>query len=111
MRALGYLFFTVVIVYIYNQATQSKHNWKKILGQGFLWCAGGSLILSLMLGRPTCIDREEDGRGGTCLEYADDSFEPTNEQYMAQFAFYFTLSFTPVLVAVNQRRKPESIEN
>jgi hypothetical protein len=64
MKAIGYLFFAVIIVYIYNQAVQSKHDWKKILGQGFLWCAGGAFVLALMLGRPTCIDREEDGRGG-----------------------------------------------
>jgi hypothetical protein len=109
MKTISYLFFAVIILYIYNQAVQSKHDWKKILGQGFLWCAGGAFVLALMLGRPTCVDREEDGRGGNCLEYADDGFDPTNEQYIAQFAFYFTLSFVPVLVAANNRRKEDAI--
>lgn len=72
-------------------------------------CGSGALLLAIMLGRPSCLNYEEDGRGGTCLEYADDGFSPTNEQYIAQFAFYFTLTFIPVMVAANNRRRMDAI--
>lgn len=108
-KAISYLFFAAIITYIYNTAVQSKDDWKKLLGKGFMWCAGASFILAMLLGKPTCLQREEDGMGGTCIEYADDGFEATDEQYIAEFAFYFTLSFIPVLVAVNEKRKVEEI--
>lgn len=102
-RAVGYLFFAGIISYIYSLVINSEDDWKKLLKQGLLYCFIGSFILASFLGKPSCESR--DGYDGPCESYADDGFEPTNEQYISEFAFYFTLSFVPVLYGINQRRK------
>lgn len=104
-KAIGILIAAGIIAYIYNTVIHSQKEWKKLLPEGFVWCVVGSFFLTMSLGRPTCTDQEYDPRGTVCNEYADDGYEPTDEQYVDKFAYYLTLFFVPVLYGINQRPK------
>lgn len=99
-RAVGYLVISCIVYTAWNIARESVNgdNVKTILWKGFLWCAGIALITSISLGAPSCIDEEYDPHGSVCNEYADDGFEPTTEQRAANFAYFMTLLYIPVLV-------------
>ena len=98
-KALGYLFiaFIVYVAWLMARKNAGSGNFKMVLWKGFLWCAGIALFASFSLGDPTCIDSEQDYRSSTCNEYADNGFEPTTEQRTAQFAYFFTLLYLPVI--------------
>lgn len=106
-RALGYLFGGAFIYSAFVLAEQHAggENFKKVLWKGFLICAGIALFASFSLGNPTCIDSEQDYRSSTCNDYADDGFQPTTEQRAAQFAFWFTLLYLPVIFGAYKGRK------
>lgn len=65
---------------------------------GFLVAIAISGYLAINLGSPTCIDSETDNRGSTCLEYADDSFEATDEQRWEKF--WGTLPVTTIITSL-----------
>lgn len=109
MDAVRILVFSVIVHYIYQVTLVAQGGWLKVLGKGFLFCFIGSAIIASMLGGPTCLDYDPDPMGGECLEYADDGFDPTTDEYLSEFAFYFTISFIPVLLAVNSKRQEEII--
>jgi len=98
-KALGYLFiaFIVYVAWLMARKNAGSGNFKMVLWKGFLWCAGIALFASFSVGDPTCIDSEQDLRGSTCYEYADDGYQPTTEQRAAQFAYWFTLLYLPVI--------------
>lgn len=110
-KAVGYLIIAVIVYAAWNIAHQSVNgdNIKEVLWKGFLWCAGIAIVTSISLGSPSCIEEEYDPRGSTCLEYADDGYEPTTEQRAAKFAYIMTLLYIPVLVgAFNGKRNHSS---
>jgi hypothetical protein len=80
-------------------------NFKKVLWKGFLICAGIALFASFSLGNPTCIDSEQDYRGSTCNDYANDGYKPTTEQRSANFAFWLVLLYVPVVFGAHQGKK------
>ena len=97
-KALGYLFAAVILYSVWKMARENTRggNFKMVLWKGFLWCTGIALFASFSLGNPTC-DIQSDPLYGGCDEYADNSFEPTTEQRTAQFAYWLTLLYLPVI--------------
>jgi hypothetical protein len=102
IKAVGYVIMSGVLYIAWKLAYDEVQNSgiKNTLTKGLSACIFIAFIFSNMLGEPSCIDREEDGRGGTCVEYADDGFKPTQEQRVATFAYYLTLLGVPVLYGV-----------
>lgn len=103
-RAFGQLLIAFIAFVIFDTAIKASGTNKKVLLNGLLICAGISLLISLALGSPSCIEYEEDVRGGICIEYADNSYGPTAEQYIANFAYLLTLLYVPVVLAVMKRK-------
>lgn len=98
LRALGYLFIAGVALFAYNIArsnTESGHL-KMVLFKGFLYCAGIALFASMTLGDASC-EFQSDPIYGGCDQYADDAYEPTAEQRIANFAYFMTLLYLPVI--------------
>lgn len=110
-NALNYLFASWVVYMIYiksKEHTLEKTFWST-LRNGALWCGGFALLTAFWLGDPSCEDYEQDNRGGTCYEYADDGFTPTLEQRLAQFAFYLTILYIPVIIGATNGKKEKVI--
>jgi hypothetical protein len=99
-KALGYLLIAGVVMFAWKTARDNAGGGKlkAALWKGFLWCAGVAVFASLTLGNPTCVGSEQDTRGTTCYEYADDGYEPTTEQRAAKFAYFMTLLYLPVVI-------------
>lgn len=99
-KALGYLFVAGIVLYAYKTARENSVDGKyiSVLWKGFLLCAGIAFFMSMMLGNPSCTDREYDSHGSICNEYADDGFEPSTEQRASTFAYYLTLLYLPVAI-------------
>jgi hypothetical protein len=58
-----------------------------------------------MMGNPTCEEGRDPLYGG-CERYTDDGYEPTMEQRTANFAYYVTLLYIPVIIgAFNKQDK------
>ena len=110
-KALGYLFiaFIVYVAWLMARKNAGSGNFKMVLWKGFLWCAGIALFASFSVGDPTCIDSEQDLRGSTCYEYADDGYQPTTEQRAAQFAYWFTLLYLPVIFGAYKGKDEQTI--
>jgi len=108
-KALGYLLIAGIVFYAWDTArTHAKGGQLvSVLWKGFLWCGGIALFTSVTLGNPTCIDSEQDNRGSTCYEYADDGYEPTTEQRAANFAYYMTLLYLPVIFGAYKGKDEE----
>lgn len=96
-KALGYLFIAGIIFFAWSTARDNAKDGKLkwVLWKGLLWCMGIALFASFTLGNPTCEERSDPVYGG-CERYADDGFEPTTEQRVAQFAYVMTLLYIPV---------------
>lgn len=97
-RALSYLIIAGVALLAWSVA---KHHakggkLKMVLWKGLLWCGGIALFSSIMLGSSTCEVRGDPVFGG-CEQYADDSYEPTTEQRVANFSYFMTLLYIPVV--------------
>jgi hypothetical protein len=75
--------------------------------EGLLWCGGIALFASFTLGNPTCEIQADPVHGG-CEYYADDGYEPTNEQRAVSFAYFMTLLYIPVVVGAFNGSKKES---
>ena len=103
-NALQYLFASYIILEIYNHTKDKAETLglNSVLAQGFLWCAGIAFIFAANLGSPTCIDTEQDNRGSTCLEYADDGYKASSQERYAEFAFYFTIFYMPVIIGARK---------
>jgi hypothetical protein len=104
-KALGYLFIASIIYFAWKTANDNAENgrYKTVLWKGFLWCAGLALFASITLGNPTCEESSDPVYGG-CEQYADDGYEPTPEQRSAEFAYFMTLLYIPVVMgALNKR--------
>jgi len=69
---------------------------KLSLQKRLLWCGGIALFASITLGNPTC-EQQADPVYGGCEYYADDGYEPTTEQRAANFAYFMTLLYIPVV--------------
>lgn len=61
------------------------------------------------MGSPTCEEQSDPVYGG-CSQYADDGYEATTEQKVAQFGYYLTLLYIPVILGAIKGRK-ENIVN
>ena len=107
LQALGYLILALIIYFAYNTASKEaeKSGLRTALWKGFLWCGGIALVMSINLGSPTCTDLEQDTRGSTCNEYADDGFKPTTEERASEFAYYMTLFYLPVAIGAYEQAK------
>ncbi|NTV40791.1 MAG: hypothetical protein HGA61_00760 [Candidatus Moranbacteria bacterium] len=110
-KALGYLFIAGLVYFAWNTARKEtiKSGHKEILVKGFCWCAGIAIFASFTLGQPTCTDYEQDNRGSTCYDYADDGYTPTTEQRVAKFAYFMTLFFIPVVLGTLDGKKEKEI--
>lgn len=97
-RALGYLLIAGVAFFAWETARDNAVHRKlsQVLWKGFLWCAGIALFASVTLGNPSCIEQSDPVYGG-CEQYADDGFKPTIEQRVANFAYFMTLLYVPVV--------------
>ena len=99
-RALGYLLVAGAALVAYSMARDNAKGgkFKIILWKGFLWCGGIALFASITMGNPTC-EYQSDPTGG-CEQWADDGYEPTTEQRVANFAYFMTLLYIPVIFGV-----------
>lgn len=106
-RAIGYLLIAGVVALAWKFARDGARGgrFKTVLWKGFLWCAGIALFSSMALGGPSCVDSEQDLRGSTCYEYADDDYNPTTEQRIANFAYAMTLLYLPVIFGAYKGNK------
>lgn len=104
-RAIGYLFIAGIAYFAYKTASEkaAASNPKTVLWKGFLWCAGIAFIGSIMLGNPSCESGSDPIYGG-CEQYADDGYEPTDEQRAARFAYFMTLLYIPVAIGAFNKK-------
>lgn len=98
-KALGYLLIAGVAFFAFSIARDkaSAGKLKTVLWKGFLYCCAIALFTSLTLGDATCEEQTDPIRGG-CEAYADDGYEPTTEQRVANFAYFLTLLYIPVVL-------------
>ncbi len=103
-RALNYLLVAGVVTVTWKLAEDKAQGGKtkKVLWKGFLWCIAIAFFASLTLGKPTCV--ESDPVYGGCDEYAENGYEPTNEQREASFAYFMTLLYVPVVFGANNKK-------
>lgn len=111
-KAVGYLLIAGIVAFVWKTARDSacEVGTKKTLWKGFLWCAGIALFASITLGNPTCEEVSDPVRGG-CDSYADDGWEPTTEQRLANFAYFMTLLYVPVVIGAYQSKNGEKSIN
>jgi len=57
------------------------------------------------LGNPTCIDQSREVDWIECNKFANDGYKPTAEQRVANFVFYFTLLYMPVMIGALKKRQ------
>ncbi|HEV7702292.1 MAG TPA: hypothetical protein VGO63_02530 [Candidatus Paceibacterota bacterium] len=109
-RALGYLLIAAVVLFAYKQGRDNAKGGKlkMVLWKGVLWCGGLALVASIMLGNPTC-EQSADPVYGGCEQYADDGYEPTTEQRAANFAYFLTLLYIPVVFGAFKGTKEQKI--
>lgn len=106
-RALGYLFISGIVVFIWKQASDAvkKEGFRMVLGKGFLLCFVIALFGSFTLGDPTCEVQDDPVYGG-CDQYTDDGYTPTTKQRIANFSYFITLLYVPVIFgAFNGKNK------
>lgn len=98
LRALGYLLVSGVVFFAWKQGRDSAKGGKlqTALSKGFLWCAGLALLSSIMLGNPACEQTADPVYGG-CEQYADNGYERSDEQRIANFIYLMTLLYLPVV--------------
>jgi hypothetical protein len=105
-KALGYLLIAGIVSTIYHEAQHYTEGGKlkMVLWKGFLWCAGIAFFASLILGSATCEQKSDPVYGG-CEEYADDGYEPTTQQRIANFAYLMTLFYIPIVFGALKESK------
>ncbi len=111
-RAIGYLVISLVVFIAYKYAKDNAKNSNKkiILWKGLLWCSAIALFASLTLGNPTCSQVADPVFGG-CEEYDDNSYEPTTEERVANFAYFMTLLYIPVIAGILHKKDIGSFKN
>jgi len=110
-RALSYLLIAGVVFFAWKSARDYARDGKakSVLWKGLLCCVGIAIFASLILGNPTCESTYADPVYGGCESYADDGFEPTAEQRTANFAYFMTLLYIPVVLgAFDGNKLPRS---
>ena len=97
-KALSYLIIAAIVLFVFKTARDNAKDGKlkTILWKGFLYCGIIALFASVTLGDPTCEVQGDPVYGG-CEQYADDSFAPTTEQRVANFSYFMTLLYIPVI--------------
>lgn len=103
-RALTYLLIAGVVYMAYKLAHEKAMSDGKgrALWSGLLWCAGIALFASFTLGNPTCIDSDQDMYGTHCYQYDNDGFQPSTEQRVASFSYFFVLLYVPVVIGAHK---------
>lgn len=106
LNALGYLLISGIVYTIWKMAFDDtiKSNYKTVLLKGLVFCVGIALFASISLGNPTCLQISDPAYGG-CDEYADDGYVPTSDQKVANFAYYMTFLYVPVMLGVYKSKK------
>ena len=104
LRAGGVLLSTGLIVLAYITAKHltkdsSKGIYTSIL-LGLVVCAVLGFVNAANVGKPTCIDSETDDGGTSCYEYADDGYEPSFEEQVSVFTFWFIVTVVPITLGV-----------
>ena len=98
-KALGYLLVAGVAFSAFSIARDSAGagKLKMVLWKGLLCCCAIGLFTSLTLGNATCEEQTDPIRGG-CEAYVDDGYTPTTEERAANFAYFLTLLYIPVVL-------------
>lgn len=111
-EALGYLFVSGVVFSIWKQSCNNsrKEKVKIVLLKGLLLCGGFALFASLILGSPTCEQFSDPVYGG-CEQYSDDGYEPTSEERVANFTYFFILLYLPVVLGSARGYKEKQLFN
>ncbi|GEM_PF-1782927 len=107
-RALSYLLIAGVIFVAWKKAYDNARGGKlkMVLWKGLLWCGGIALFASMLLGNPTCLVKDDPVYGG-CEQYADDGYKPTAEERIANFSYFMTLLYIPVIIGAFNGNKKE----
>lgn len=105
-KAVRYLFIAGIVYFAYKTAHDNsiKSGYKSVLWKGFLWIVMIAFFTSITLGNPSCESGPDPLYGG-CEYYADDGFEPTTEQRLANFLYFMTLLYVPVVFGAFDGRK------
>lgn len=100
------LILSAIIYFAYKTAKEAGENNGRwiALRNGTLWCIGIAFFAAATMGSPSCEQTDDPIRGG-CSEYADDGFDPTSDQRLARFLFWFVLLTAPVVVGVLESRQ------
>jgi hypothetical protein len=108
-KALGYLFVSGLVYFAWDEAYKlgKSKGWKKALLKGLGLCFGIAIFAALILGNPSCEETSDPVYGG-CESYADDGYEASYEQRLAQFAYYMVLFYVPVVLGAYKAKKEAS---
>ena len=111
-RAGKYLLIACIVAYAWKLARDNAKDGKlvNVLWKGLLWCAGIALFTSLTLGNPTCVAQSDPVYGG-CDQYAEDGYEASTKQRAANFAYFMTLLYVPVVFGAFSGNKIKSDES
>lgn len=107
-EAARVLLLSAVVLFAFRTArgaAETNGKWVA-LRNGVLWCVGLALFAALSVGQPSCEEPDDPLRGG-CSQYADDGYEPTQDERIGRFIFVFLLLTVPVGFGVAEARKRE----
>ena len=103
-KAIGYLIAAGIIALIYHFAKSQGLSRDDLLLKGFGACFLLAVVLTFTLGQPTCEESDYSIQGSSCIEYADDGYTPTTEEYFGKFVFYMLVFYVPTaFAAFNQK--------
>lgn len=88
----------VYLAYKFARDASKKSGRIPALARGAAWVIGISIFAVVMMGRPSCEDGDQ--LFGTCSEYADNDFTPTNSQRGARFLYFAVLLGAPTIMGV-----------
>lgn len=112
-RAIGFLLGAGLIVLVYSLAKNFSKDSDKGLYSSLLTGLAACAILGFInysnLGNPTCINSETDDRGTICYEYADDGYEPSQEERISVFVYWFILTIIPVGLGMTAGLRERSV--
>ncbi len=107
-KALGYLFISGLVYFAWNEAYKlaKERGWKHAMLKGLGFCLFIAVIAALLLGNPSCEETSDPVYGG-CEQYADDGYEATTQQRLAQFAYFMVLFYVPVVLGAYKSKKED----